>query len=151
MRTYRVDLPSLSLFLLLAAAGGCGADKAKEQAEARDLLTRLNAIEDDTSLATRKKALDALELLPLSSPANRAAREACHAAHVGLLKAETEQAVAKQTLDDADKGPVAARLPAGDAQGVSEAIARSNAALEEAQKHFPACEQAMQALIARAR
>lgn len=138
--------------LALVAALGCAACSGESTArlQARELVERINAIEDETSLAARKKALDALLLLPLTSGENRKARDACHAAHAGLFAAEAEQAMAKKALDDAQKGPSTAPLSADDGKRVAEAIERSNLALQAAQKHFPSCETAMQGLIARA-
>jgi hypothetical protein len=160
------DLPwtlvPLALLVLLACAGGaglsaCNNGEAEARAEARDLLTRLNALEDETSLEKRKQQLDALELLSLKASDDRAARESCYAAHHGLWQAEVEQATAQQALDAAQKqaapgpGPVAPANAGERGKAASEAIERSNKALADAQKHFPACEQAMQGLIARAR
>lgn len=138
------------VLLLLLASAGCNGESAAKT-EAHDLLQRIQAIEDDTSLEARKKALDALVLLRLESSDNRKARDACHAAHAGLLAAETEQAIAKKALDEAQKGPSGAPLSAQSGKLVADAIERSNRALAAAQKHFPSCETAMQGLIARAR
>ncbi|HEX2678054.1 MAG TPA: hypothetical protein VHM19_15475 [Polyangiales bacterium] len=136
---------------MLAALSSCTMDQAKMKQESRDLLTRLNAIEDETSFEKRQKMLDELAALKLEDRSNEHAREVCLSAHVQLLRAEVEQATAKKQLEEADKGPGQPKLAPDGAKDVSAAIQRSNDALEEAQKTLPACEVSMQTLIARSR
>jgi hypothetical protein len=150
------DVIATGCAVLCAALVGCGGDEAAARQEARELLAQVNAIEDDETLENRKKQLDALQLLPLRHGENRAARDACYAAHHGLWRAEVEQASAKVALDAAEKhgaaqGAPVARPAVDPGVLAAEAIEKSNRALEDAQKHFPACETAMQRLIARAR
>ncbi len=135
----------LALFLL------CACDRnAADRDEARALLAAIHVVQDESSLAKRQRALDGLLGLPLLSESHKRTRELCHAAHLGLLRAETEQALARQAFEAESSGQAGAPIPPARAHAIAELIARSNEALEDAKKRFPGCESAMAGLVAQA-
>ncbi|HEX4352960.1 MAG TPA: hypothetical protein VHZ95_08605 [Polyangiales bacterium] len=121
--------------------------KVEERAEARDLLLHLNAVADDRSLTERSSALAELRRLRLHVPEHIRTRDTCHAAHLGLLEAETLQASARHGLAKGERQ--GGTLSQSDAQAINDDIARSNRALAEAKSQFPACEKATQSLVAK--
>lgn len=140
--------PRALLALLLTAAGtlgtlstlGCG-QRADERAEARQLITSLNAISDEGSLAKRSAALQQLEVLPLHTPSHVQTRDVCRAAHLALLEAEAAQVEARRAL--AASGTSEGRQT----QVIAADIERSNRAIKTAKQRFPECEQAMRKLL----
>jgi len=139
----RVPLASrLLLTLLLSAAGASGcSERADERAEARKLITSLNAVSDEGSLAKRSVALQQLEGMPLHAPANVQTREVCRAAHLALLEAETAQAEARRAL------AASATSASRQTEVIAADIERSNRAIKTAKQRFPECEQALRKLL----
>jgi hypothetical protein len=135
-----------ALILLLGSA--CDSRTA-ERAEARDLLAHLNAISDDHSLVERSAALAALQRMRLQVPEHVRARDACHAAHLGLLEAETLQTSARKALASGAQQP-GGSLSASDALAITNDIDRSNRALADAKASLPICERATRALLTKA-
>jgi hypothetical protein len=136
-----VPVPLLAL-LLSAATGALGCNqRSDERAEARQLITSLNAISDEGSLAKRSAALHHLEDLPLHVESHVQTREVCRAAHQALLDAETAQAEARRALSES--------TTAGGRQTevIAADIERSNRAIKTAKQRFPECEQAMRKLL----
>jgi hypothetical protein len=131
----------LSVSMLLSAAlSGCDS-RREERAEARTLMTSLNAVSDEGSLVRRSAALERLGRLPLRVEAHVQTRDVCRTAHLALLEAEAAQAEARRalaagrTLDPKESTEIAADLE------------RSNRALSTAKQRFPQCEIAMRELL----
>jgi hypothetical protein len=140
---------SLAAIALAISASTFACDsKSEERAEARELLQHLNAVADDRSLSERSSALAELRGLRLRVPEHIRTRDTCHAAHLGLLEAETLQTSARQGLAKGERQ--GGSLSQDDARAINDDIARSNRALAEAKARFPACERATQSLVAQA-
>jgi hypothetical protein len=134
----------------LWALAGCDT-QAQERAEARELLAQLTAASEESSLSERSAALAALGKLRLRTPALIAMRDACRAAHQGLLEAETAQASARKALAEAGANQGAGtRLSPSQADAIHVDIERSNRSLSEAKSRFPTCERAMRELTTKA-
>jgi hypothetical protein len=146
MRDTHALLAHVAMLILLPVVA-CNA-QSEERAEARDLLQRLNAVDDQHSLAERSAALDSLQRLRLVSADHVRTRDACHAAHLGLLRAETLQATARQAL--AKGSEPGGALSAHEATAITDDIAASNKALADAKARFPACESATRDLLNKA-
>lgn len=131
-----------ALLLLGMAELAAGCDRrGSVKAEARALMTSLNAVSDQGSLTLRSAALDDLQRLELHEPTHVQTRNVCRAAHQGLLDAEVAQAEARRAL--AKVGT----LEPSQAQVIAADIERSNKALSVAKQRFPECETAMRELI----
>jgi hypothetical protein len=134
-----VIAPVLSL---LAPALSMGCDtQGGTRAEARELMTSLNAVSDQGSMSDRSAAIERLDRLPLHVPAHLETRKVCRAAHLGLLEAESAQAEARRAL------ATGSALERAQAAVIAEDIARSNRALAIAKQRFPECENAMRQLL----
>ena len=141
----------VNVILLCSGAILVGCDsQAQERAEARDLLAKLNAISDESSLSERHSALDALAKLRLRAPAHIAMRDACRAAHQELLEAETAQVSARKALAAVSRDPSGGTLSPSQARAIAADIEQSNRALAEAKGRFPTCERAMRELTTKA-
>ena len=140
-----ISTPRVLLTLLLSAASALGnvgcSQRADERAEARKLITSLNAISDEGSLAKRSVALEQLEGLPLNAPSHVQTRDVCRAAHLALLEAETAQAEARRALSEN------ATSTGRQTEVIAADIERSNRAIKTAKQRFPECEQAMRKLL----
>jgi hypothetical protein len=132
--------------ILLTLTAACDR-QADARAEARSLLTTLNAVSDERSLAERAAAIGVLDSLPLHEPGHAHTRVVCRAAHQGLLDAEIAQATARQALAGAGDGGPAQKLSDAMAQSVANNIEQSNRALRAAKTGFPQCERALRALL----
>jgi hypothetical protein len=131
------------LFLLVAAATTAGCDRhGEERAEARELMTSINAVSDEGSLSRRSAALDRLGRLPLRVESHVQTRDVCRTAHLALLEAETAQTQARRALATSDKS-----LDARQTTVIAADIERSNRALATARQRFPQCETAMRELL----
>lgn len=156
-RWTRATSQSAAAVILLCSAAILGAcdSQAQERGEARELLAKLNTISDERSLRERHAALDELSKLRLKTPALIAMRDACHAAHQGLLEAETAQTSARKALAAASASASAktgdgTQLSQAQASTIAAEIEHSNRALAEARGRFPSCERAMRDLTTRA-
>jgi len=127
----------------LAACGSQG----EARAEARELITSLNAVSDEGSLSQRNAALARLDRLELHAPAHVQTRKVCREAHQGLLEAESAQAEARRTLAAASGSVPQPALDSAQADAIAAGIERSNRALATAKQRFPECEQAMRSLL----
>jgi hypothetical protein len=133
----------LILALLIAACDR----QADARAEARSLLTALNAVSDERSLTERASAIAVLDRLPLHEPRHAHTRTVCRAAHQGLLDAEAAQATARRALAAANDGGPPQKLSDATAQAVARNIEASNRALGTAKAGFPQCERALRELL----
>ena len=127
--------------------------EAETRAEARSLLERLNTLSGEGSLVARQNALDALKKLPLREPAHVRTRDVCLGAHQQLLTAETSQLSARKALEEASRRlqPGGGALTLERGQSIALELSHSNDALAQAKKRFPACEEATQKLVLKAR
>lgn len=117
------------------------------------MLEKLNALNGEGTLVMRKQALDALNELPLREPVHARTRDVCRNAHLDLLNAESAQASARKSLDEATRRsqPGGEALPAERGQAIALELERSNQALSRAKQGFPECEEATQKLVLKAR
>jgi hypothetical protein len=117
------------------------------------LLERLNALSGEGTLVMRKQALDALDKLPLREPVHDRTRDVCRNAHLELLNAETAQASARRSLEDATRQaqPGGGALPPERSQAIALELERSSEALNRAKQGFPECEEVTQKLVLKAR
>lgn len=136
-------LGTLCLASGLAACGG----EAEARAEARELMTSLNAVSDEGSLSQRTAAIARLDQLELHRPAHVQTRKVCREAHQGLLDAETAQAEARRTLAAVSGAVPQPALEHTQANAIAAEIERSNRALATAKQRFPECEKAMRSLL----
>jgi hypothetical protein len=141
MSTWGLGVTVVAMPLLAAFTASCEL-QGNHRAEARALITSLNAVSDQQgSLVERNAALDRLDQLPLQEPTHVQTRDVCRAAHRGLLEAETAQAEARRALS------TTGTLQTGEAAVIAADIERSNRALGVAKQRFPECEQAMRQLL----
>lgn len=141
----------LNAILLCSAAILLACDsEAQERSEARELLAKLSAVSDESSLRERHAALEALGKLRLSVPSHVAMRDACRAAHQGLLEAESAQISARKALAAASSDPAGGKLSPAQANAIAADIEQSNRALAEAKGRFPTCERAIRELTTKA-
>lgn len=138
--------PWAGLWLAAALLAACGG-QADARAEARELMTSLNAISDEGSLTQRSAALKRLDRLELRAPVHVQTRKVCREAHQGLLEAETAQAQARRTLAAASGATPQPALDPKQADEIAAEIERSNRALATAKQRFPECERAMRSLL----
>jgi len=134
---------AVSVALVLLGCTG----KADERAEARELMTSLNAVSDEGSLTQRSAAIARLDRLELHAPQHVQARKVCREAHQGLLEAEAAQAEARRTLAAVSGSTPQAPLAQTQAESIASEIERSNRALATAKQRFPECERAMRSLL----
>lgn len=131
---------------LLVALTACGPD---ERNEAQLFLDRYEALDVNVDdLAERRRRVDALERLVLSSERVIGAREACLAMHQALLEAEEQQAEARATLARLERAAESERTPEATAE-VDAAITRSMSATAQVRELRPACDEKLADLRAR--
>jgi len=134
-RTMR--MPALALLSLAVFASACS---GREDNEARIFLDRVTLIHHDAPAADRRRAIDALEQLPLTSEDLVGVRDTCVRGHRALLEAEAEQADAAQALGRLTGGRDDVAIPRSDAAEIEAAILRSNDAIEQARLELTRCQ-----------
>ena len=145
----RAAVSSLHVATLILCTSVACDSRSAERVEARDLLVHLNAVSDETSLVQRSAALAELQHLRLAVPEHVRARDACHAAHLGLLEAESLQASARKAMASSAPQPGGA-LSKAEAAAITNDIERSNKALATAKANLPVCERATRELLNKA-
>ena len=131
-----------SLIALVGVVGvvalGCG---DREDNEARLFLDRVARVHIDAPTAERRRHLEALEAVSLSTESLAALRDTCVQGHAALIEAEEEQAGARERLDELAGSDPDAQLPPEQAREIAEAIERSGAAIERARGKLSECQQ----------
>jgi hypothetical protein len=118
--------------VLLSLALGCG--NAREE-ESRQLLLRIDAINQDAPYPERKPDVDALAALELKTEELVEVRDTCVAGHRALIEAEENQtrAMALHARALRDHGDEA-DFPAGVRTEITDALETSDAATERAEE-----------------
>ena len=130
-----------------AAAIAACSGQSDARAEARELMTSLNAVSDEGSLTQRSAAIARLDRLELRAPQHVQARKVCREAHQGLLEAESAQAEARRALAAASSDATQGSLQHTQAEAIASGIERSNRALATAKQRFPECERLLKTLL----
>lgn len=129
-----------SLIALVGVVGsvvlGCG---DREDNEARLLLDRAARVHIDAPTEERRRHLEALEAVALSTEALDALRDTCVEGHSALIEAEEAQAGARRQLDELAGDDPDAQLPPEQAREIAQAIERSGAAIERARDKLSEC------------
>jgi hypothetical protein len=142
-----VQLVSLSgVGLLFALPAGCGDDRVRN--EALLFLDRYDQIDMHAPTVARRPLIEDLRDLSMTTPDVVHARDACVAAHMGLLEAEERHEAARTELIEASEGgdrplemDAAARIEA--------AINESNDAIERSPALFERCYREVRSLEGR--
>jgi hypothetical protein len=125
---------ALLLVVLLAACG----DAKRE--EARELLLRIDAINQDAPYPERKPDVDALEAMQLRDEEHIAIRDTCVSGHRALIDAEENQTRAmalhaRALRDHGDESD----FPAGVRNEITEALEASDRATQRAEEDGNKC------------
>ena len=129
-------------WLILLLAGACRGEESRAQ-QARALLERIAAMDLRAPPDQRARQIEQLRALPLADAQLVRVRDACSAAHAGLLSAEREQEAVRRKLDQVSD----AGLEQAELAGLSAAIARAGERLRAAHTALPDCEQKTRELL----
>jgi hypothetical protein len=132
--------------VILLAACDCRAGDQRAQ-QARALLERIAAMDLRAPPDERARQVERLRALALADEALVKVRDACAAAHAGLLAAERDQQAVRDKLDSAGD----AGLPQAELSALRSAIARASARLRAAHAALPDCENKTRELLTRYR
>jgi len=133
-------------WLILLLACGCRGGDSRSQ-QARALLERIAAMDLRAPLDQRARQIERLSGLPLADEQLVKVRDACSAAHAGLLAAEHEQQDVRSKLDQVGD----AGLSQTELSALGSALARAGARLRTAHAALPDCEDKTRELLARYR
>lgn len=130
VRTPWTVLVGLVLCLL---ALGCEPDPRND---AHLFLDRVQHIDLDDPLEERRRRVESLATLPVSSEVVQSARDACVEAHRAIIEAEQASARARAVLD---RYPDEADIPVNERQDIEQDLRTSNRAMERSRDLFSRC------------
>ena len=148
-RVARTSLISL-VGVVCAVVLGCG---DREDNETRLFLDRVARVHIDAPTAERRRHLEALEALTLSTESLDELRDLCVQGHAALIEAEEERESASRQLGEAmrrleelQRADPDAELPEEEGEPIEQAILRSSAAVERAQGKLSECQERVASL-----